>query len=275
MTRSAPTCARSVMSASAGRRSTPARPRREVLQREHGDRAWRARDRRTGRAPKRYVFRKKRRGEADGDAAAASHRALRPIPEAGSARAPRRADARSPVEAKTPPGFLARQLDDGDELRRDVCGTCRRARLASDGRASRRRPVEADGPSPSRRGPIRTRTGRIGSRQAGPLGLLRRHVRHRPQDHSTASGLLDRSGLGADLGVRCRELGEAEVQDLHVPVARQHDVRGLQVAMHDAGAMGLGQPLGHLQGDVRLAPTGSGPSPIRSRTCVPRRVPSR
>ena len=46
------------------------------------------------------------------------------------------------------------------------------------------------------------------------------------------------------------QLGEAEVEDLHVAVARQHHVLGLEVAVDDAGGVGAGEPVGQLAGDV-------------------------
>ena len=77
-----------------------------------------------------------------------------------------------------------------------------------------------------------------------------------------AAGLLGRHvGDGADCRARIGEparragqLGEAEVEDLHLAVLGQHEVRRLDVAMDDAGVMGPRQPARHLQGDVdRLA----------------------
>ena len=45
-----------------------------------------------------------------------------------------------------------------------------------------------------------------------------------------------------------QHLGQAEVADLGRAVGRQEHVRGLQVAMDDTLAMGLGDPQGHLLG---------------------------
>ena len=66
----------------------------------------------------------------------------------------------------------------------------------------------------------------VGARvQRVPVDLLRRHVRDRPQ-----SGARSREGEVA-------HLGQAEIQDLHGAVGKQHHVRRLEVAMHDAGMM--------------------------------------
>ena len=50
------------------------------------------------------------------------------------------------------------------------------------------------------------------------------------------------------------QLGEAEVEDLHVAVARQHHVLGLEVAVDDAGGVRAGEALGQLAGDVEHLP---------------------
>src|SRR5262245_37851575 len=53
------------------------------------------------------------------------------------------------------------------------------------------------------------------------------------------------------------ELGQSEIQNLRVPVARHHNVFRLQVAMHDSGRMSFGQTLGHvLQVSEKLAEIG-------------------
>ena len=55
-------------------------------------------------------------------------------------------------------------------------------------------------------------------------------------------------GDGAQGGARARDpglakqLGQPEVDDLREPVARHQHVRGLDVSMHDAGAVRLDQP---------------------------------
>ena len=47
------------------------------------------------------------------------------------------------------------------------------------------------------------------------------------------------------------QLGEAEVEDLHHPVAGDDQVRRLDVAMDDAAAVGLGEAKGDLRGDIQ------------------------
>ena len=59
------------------------------------------------------------------------------------------------------------------------------------------------------------------------------------------------AGVGAGLEAPIHaQLGEPEVEDLRESVAGHHDVLGLQVAVHDAGAMRLGEAFGHLRGQV-------------------------
>ena len=71
-----------------------------------------------------------------------------------------------------------------------------------------------------------------------------------------SAGLLGRHGVigtedGPGLGeIRIalvqNEFGEPEIEDLGASRRRDHDVAGLEIAMDDAMAMGLGQPLGDL-----------------------------
>ena len=83
-----------------------------------------------------------------------------------------------------------------------------------------------------------------------PENLLRGHV-----------------GGRADAGAGLREVvvieglvpGDAEVHDLHPAVAGQHDVRRLDIPVHDAAVVDVVQGAGHLHGDdgrdvVRNAP---------------------
>jgi hypothetical protein len=75
------------------------------------------------------------------------------------------------------------------------------------------------------------------------LGLLRRHVGGRPEELS---------GGGEGRGL---EAGDAEVHDLRLPVAEQHDVRGLDVAVDDLLRVRVVQGLRELGHDPRrLAP---------------------
>jgi hypothetical protein len=73
------------------------------------------------------------------------------------------------------------------------------------------------------------------------LGLLRGHVGRRPGHRPRAAQArrrVQRGGVvAARPGVR-RQLGEAEVQDLHDAVRRHHDVAGLEVAVDHAPRVG-------------------------------------
>ena len=51
-------------------------------------------------------------------------------------------------------------------------------------------------------------------------------------------------------GRRGTQLGDAEVEDLHAPVAREEDVLRLQIAMDDALLVRGGEALRDLQRDV-------------------------
>ncbi len=77
-------------------------------------------------------------------------------------------------------------------------------------------------------------------------GLLGGHVAHRAH-HQSLSRLED-VRRPTDQG--SRELGEAEVEHLHVAVVAHHHVLGLEVAVHDAGGVRGDQCLRHLGGDV-------------------------
>ena len=79
----------------------------------------------------------------------------------------------------------------------------------------------------------------VGARVDGlAAGLLRRHVRERPEQGSPSRP----GGVAAPRrAVRMAEhvvLGEAEIQDLEPTVRGHHDVRGFDVAVHDAAGMG-------------------------------------
>ena len=70
--------------------------------------------------------------------------------------------------------------------------------------------------------------------------LLRRHVLGRAQDH--AGHRLDFVGAHAR---------DAEVGDLHQAVVHHHDVRRLDVTVHDVAVVRVGEAVGDLGGDVQ------------------------
>ena len=75
--------------------------------------------------------------------------------------------------------------------------------------------------------------------------LLRRHVVRRAEERPLGRGFV--------LHRLLRELGDAEVEELHVigsVVAHQEEVLGLEVAMHDAGLVGDGEARAGLPRDV-------------------------
>ena len=82
-------------------------------------------------------------------------------------------------------------------------------------------------------------------------GLLGRHVAHRPE-HGAGLRARDRRRhvRPAPVGLRLDQLGEAEVQDLQVAVARQHQVLGLQVAVDDAVRVRAGEGARRLRGEL-------------------------
>ena len=75
-------------------------------------------------------------------------------------------------------------------------------------------------------------------RRASPQRLLRRHVLRRTEH-----------GAGLRQLLRGAHARDAEVGDLHSAVVEHHDVRRLDVAVHDAARVGVGQAVGHLRGD--------------------------
>ena len=74
--------------------------------------------------------------------------------------------------------------------------------------------------------------------------LLRRHVRHRAHHDARFSEAL------------IARLGQPEVEDPHAAVREQHDVAGLQVAMHDPHRVGGLQPFGNLTRDLETLVNG-------------------
>jgi hypothetical protein len=77
----------------------------------------------------------------------------------------------------------------------------------------------------------------------GAADLFRRHV-VRGAHRDAGAG---EPGGEADVGA---EAGDAEVADLHRAVGQPHDVRGLQVPVHDALLVAVGEGGGDLLGDV-------------------------
>jgi len=75
-----------------------------------------------------------------------------------------------------------------------------------------------------------------------PFDLFRRHVRSRA-DARSRRGDARRRDTFRPLG----QLRHAKVDDLRAPVARDHHVVGLQIAMHDPRVMRLRQPFGDLR----------------------------
>ena len=81
--------------------------------------------------------------------------------------------------------------------------------------------------------------------------LLGRHVADRAEDGAGLRARDRRRDVGGAAGaLRLHELGEAEVEDLEVPVARDHEVVGLQVAVDDAVGVGAGEAARRLHGQV-------------------------
>ena len=88
--------------------------------------------------------------------------------------------------------------------------------------------------------------------------LLGAHVAQRSQDRAgNGLGLFHgqgpgrrRSGGVASLGARIHQLGQPEVQDLGVAVARDHDIIRLDIPVDDARAVRPGQAFGDLKPDL-------------------------
>jgi hypothetical protein len=82
-------------------------------------------------------------------------------------------------------------------------------------------------------------------------GLLRRHVSDRAHHHAGRRADIQR--LRRRVGRRCSQrgfhlqLGEAEVEHLHIAAVGHHQVLGLQVAMHDAGSVRGAERVGRLR----------------------------
>ena len=93
----------------------------------------------------------------------------------------------------------------------------------------------------------------------GAPRLFRRHVGDRAEDLALARQVhsaLRRSAREVGTGARGLEPGQAEIQHLDAPLARHHDVAGLQVAMHDAARVRRRQRVGERHGDLEEAGEG-------------------
>ena len=101
-----------------------------------------------------------------------------------------------------------------------------------------------------------------------PADLLGRHVGHGALHH-TRSGEL-RPPVRATAPTLAKALGQAEVEHLHVPAGRQHDVRRLEVAMHDLRGVGGFQGFGDFHTHAKDVPDGIGAVSIRCRSVSPR-----
>ena len=87
---------------------------------------------------------------------------------------------------------------------------------------------------------------------------------------SVARGIVGASAPSRALEAGAHQLREAEVEDLDEAVARDHDVLGLQVAVHDPGGVRLREPVGDLRRRRRAASSaGTGPSDRSSRSVLP------
>ena len=75
------------------------------------------------------------------------------------------------------------------------------------------------------------------------LDLLRRHVFGRADHHARSRDPLS-----------LERTGDPEIHDADRPLPVDHDVARLEVAVHDAGPMRLGQTLADLEGDVDRGP---------------------
>ena len=183
------------------------------------------------RGPARHARRRAPRRQRRG---ASAHRS----PASRVACVPTGPPGRTPDRAPTetaPRAIFSRQRD---TIRSSAGGTSDRQRPAD--------PPSGSRPSsrPPSRGERRTAgehlvENRAEAEEVGPgvdgfaADLLRRHVAGRA-DHRPGLGLGRRAAGRCRLVARPRELGDAEVEDLDPPVARDEQVVGLQVAMDDA-----------------------------------------
>ena len=79
--------------------------------------------------------------------------------------------------------------------------------------------------------------------------LLGRHVADGPEHDSRPRGLAHRFRSGEAGVAGLDELGQAEVENLHEAVLRDHEVLGLQIAVDDPGGVRLREGVRDLRGD--------------------------
>ncbi len=103
------------------------------------------------------------------------------------------------------------------------------------------------------------------------LGLFRRHIRRRPQDHAHLRGRGCQRRRLTRISLRCRveRLGQPEVQDLDGPVLPHLDVGGLEIAVNHAGLMRRLQRLEICLAIGSASSSGIGPCAIRSARIGP------
>ena len=91
---------------------------------------------------------------------------------------------------------------------------------------------------------------------ASPLACSGRHVADGPEDRArlVAGAPSSAAPRAPPRRSRLDELGQAEVQDLDEPVLGDHHVLGLQVPVHDARLVRLGQAVGDLRRRVEELP---------------------
>jgi len=83
-----------------------------------------------------------------------------------------------------------------------------------------------------------------------PFGLFRREIRNGAHHGVATAPALSCAGhglRGSELGRSLDELGESEVEDLGVAGGGDHDVCGLEIAMHDAGGVRGGDGVGYVR----------------------------
>ncbi len=85
-----------------------------------------------------------------------------------------------------------------------------------------------------------------------PAHLLGRHIGDGAHHEAGLGGGRDRVAFDVcgGGGGMSGHLGHPEIENLHPPVAREHDVGGFEVAMRDACGVGSGQPISDLDRDV-------------------------